>query len=181
MANGDKGGVVSETVRKAPAEHAALVRRETINNTVATAVIAALITWLLFRGQKAIDPLSSPPGGIFGILPGTFNFSLLVTIALTLITRGRVSRQALRPLAAHEGVGLGSWLPHNALARGVLVAACLTALLVPTTYIAVRLVTNLEWLPQTWSLTGMAVFFVCYFVLLSLLVTPLVVWRALHD
>ena len=164
-----------------PAEHAALVRRETISNTIATAAIAVILTWLLFRGQASIRALSAPPGGIFGILPGTFNFTLLVTLALTFITRKRVSRQQVRRLAAHEGKTLGAKLPGNALARALLLAVCFTAICVPVAYGLIQVATSVQWLPQAWSLAGMAVFFVVYFVLLSLAVTPLVVWRALRD
>ena len=173
--------IVIERARVVPAEHAALVRRETTSNTLATALIAAVVTWLLFRSHIAIAPLSAPPGGIFGILPGTFNFTLLVTIVLTLITRKRVSRQQLRRLASTEGAALGSSLPGNVVARALVLAVCVTATCVLCTYGLVMGTARLQWLPAQWSFAGMEVFFVTYFVLLSLLVTPIVVWRALRD
>ena len=158
-----------------------MVRRETIGNTVASAVIAAALTWLIFADQTATPALAAPPGGIFGILPGTFNFTLLVAVALTLITRRRVGRGQCRRAQVDEGVRVGVSLPGNVLLRALTLAGIVSAVLVPLTYLLVWAGIRFGWIPQEWPFVGMLVLFVGYFVLLSLIVTPIVVWRALRD
>ena len=164
-----------------PSSHADVVRRETVANTIATVVIAALLSALIFRGRVAIRPFETPPGGIFGILPGTFNFTLLVTIVLTLVVRGRVRRNRLERLQAGHGSMRGALLPANVLLRGLALALLATLVLVPVSGGLVYGLVAVGVLPPSWSLAGMAVYFTVHFVVLSLLVTPVVVWRALRD
>lgn len=161
--------------------HAVVVRRETVANTVATAVIAALLSLVIFRGRDSIPPLEAPPGGIFGILPGTFNFTLLVTIVLTLIVRARVRRGQLARPGSGEGSMRGARLPANVVARGLVMALLATLVLVPLSGGLVYGLVGAGLLPARWSLAGMGGYFVAHFVVLSLVVTPVVVWRALRD
>ena len=168
-------------VPAAPADAAMIVRRETTANTIATALIAAALTALIFRGRNTIPAFEAPPGGIFGILPGTFNFTLLVTLVLSLVIRARVRRGVALRAAPGGGALRGSWLPANLLLRGLALAALATVVLVPLSAGAVRGLVGLEILPSHWSLVGMGTYFVLHFVVLSLLVTPPVVWRALQD
>lgn len=157
------------------AEQAAMVRKETIANTIASVVIAAMLTWLIFHGRPAIPALDSPPGGIFGIFPGTFNFTLLVTIALTLIVRKRVNTALVaRRVAVTQ-------LPTNVLLRGLVLALAATTLMAPTGLALVYMGIHAGLLPALWSLYGMMGFFVSYFALLSVLITPVIVRRALSD
>jgi hypothetical protein len=169
------------TATATPADAAAVVRRETIANTVATAVIAALLTVLIFRGRDLIPAFEAPPGGIFGILPGTFNFTLLVTLVLSQVIRARVRRGGAPRAPRVAGLLRGAWLPSNLLLRALLLAAVATVLLVPLSAGLVRGLVGLGVLPEAWSLAGMGGYFVLHFVVLSLLVTPPVVWRALQD
>ena len=140
-----------------------------------------MLTWLIFAGETAIPALTEPPGGIFGILPGTFNFTLLVAVALTLITRRRVSRGQYRRAHVDEGARLGISLPGNVLLRAVALAGIVSVVLVPLTYLLVWAAIRFGGIPQEWPFVGMLVLFVGHFVLLSLIVTPIVVWRALRD
>ena len=159
--------------------HAGLVRKETIGNVVASAVIAALLSWLILHRQADIDLHAPPPGGIFGIVPGTFNFTLLVTFALTLITRRRVrTGQHARRTAR---VPRADWLPGNVLVRSLLLAVCATITLVPLTYALVWGAVSAGLAPPHWSFGAVLAFYVAYFVVLTVIVTPLVVWRALRD
>lgn len=162
------------------AAQAAMIRKETLINTVATAVIAAALSWAIFRGQPAIA-LAPPVGGILGILPGTFNFTLLVTIALTLITRRRVRAAVGPPLARADLKGLRGALPSNVLARALTLAGLATLVFVPVCVGGVWLATRLSALPLQWSFAGLLGFYVVYFVVLSMVVTPIVLWRALAD
>ena len=156
-------------------EHAAMVRKETIGNTIASIVIAAILTWLLLHGRGSIPALGAPPRGIFGIFPGSFNFTLLVTIVLTLIVRRRVKSAVVARRAA------ASRLPGNVVLRGLLLALAALLLAAPTVFILVRLVIAAGLLPSLWSIGGMIGFYAAYFALLSLLITPLIVRRALSD
>ena len=156
-----------------------LVRRETTTNALVTAVLAALISWLLFRGRTGIPAIGGGTDGIFGIIPGTFNFTLLVTLVLTLVTRGRVRRGAPNRLPA-QGL-LARALPDNVLLRSLMLAFLLTLTLVSLTYAAGLTAIRTGVLPPTWSFAGLLLFYVVYFVALALIVTPIVIWRALSD
>ena len=158
-----------------------LVRKETAINTVVTAVIAAVLSWVIFRNQTDAPALAAPPGGIFGILPGTFNFSLLVTIGLTLVIRGRVRGGAAARLAPTDGSQVGSSLPANVVVRGLVLALLATLTFVPLAGLAVWTSVRTGLVPSGWTLTGMLLFYVVYFVVLSLVITPIIVWRALRD
>lgn len=156
------------------------VRIETAVNTVATIVIAAAVSWLLFGGEAAVVALARPPGGIFGILPGTFNFTLLVTLVLTVVlrrrrARGRVGRASL------DGAAVAGALPRHLLLRAVALALTATVLFVPATAALVWLAIARGVVAPAWSPGGMLAFYCSYFALLALAVTPSVVRRALAD
>jgi hypothetical protein len=172
--------MASTTERTGPAEPDAMVRNETVANTVITVVLAAAITWALFHGQSTIPALAPPPGGIFGLLPGTFNFTLLVTIVLTLVIRGRVRRGGVGRWPTGRAVPL-RWLPANVVLRGLVLAAVVTLVLVPATFLLVRAGIGAGVLPYEWSFAGMLLLFCAYFGLLALWVTPVIVRRALAD
>ena len=157
---------------------AEVIRTETAINTVVTAVIAALITWLLFRGRGPVPLFGLPGGALFGIVPGTFNFSLLVTLVLTLVIRGRVRRRACA--SAGERTGVHALLPANVLLRALLLAGAMTLLLVPSGYALAWLITHGAPAPA-WRLPALTLFYVVYFAVLALILTPLVVARALRD
>lgn len=74
-----------------PADARRVLIQETVVNTVISGALAALITWLIFRGRQDIPLLGGPESGVFGIVPGTFMFSALVTLALSLIMRAVVA------------------------------------------------------------------------------------------
>ena len=162
-------------------EQRQLIRKETIANTLATAVIAALLTWLIFHGREAIPVFDAPPYGLFGILPGTFNFTLLVTLALTLITRARVRRGQVSRIEGAQAPSLIAALPGNVLLRALTLALSAVLFLAALTFALVWLVIHAGLLPPRWSFAGIMALFVLHFVVLSLLVTPVVVWRALQD
>ena len=158
-----------------------MVRKETVGNIIATVVIAALLSWAVFRGETQIAAFAPVPGGIFGILPGTFNFTLLVTIALTLITRRRVRAGLYRRLEPCEGLQIGAALPRSVLLRALMLAAIATIIYVPVgagvSWAGIRV----GLIPGAWSFAGMLFFFVLYFAALAVVLTPVVLWRALRD
>jgi len=168
---------------QAPAADArtTMVRAETTINTVVTIVIAGVLSWLIFRGETAIAPLDAPPRGIFGILPGTFNFTLLVTLALTLITRRRLRAGLFPRFGEQEGPRVGARLPANVVLRAITLAVAATIVCVPVGGGVVWAGVRGDILPATWSFAGMLLFFTVYFAALSLFVTPIILWRALRD
>jgi hypothetical protein len=172
--------MTSTTERMAPGDPDAMVRNETVANTAITILLAAAIVWALFHGRAAIPALAPPPGGIFGLLPGTFNFTLLVTIVLTLVVRGRVRKGRVGRWAPGRAVPL-RWLPANVVLRGLALAALATLAFVPATYLLVRAGIGTGVLPAEWSFGAMLLLFCAYFGLLALWVTPVVVRRALAD
>lgn len=155
-----------------------MVRTETVANTIATVVIAAVIAWLMFGGQPSITALAAPPGGIFGIAPGTFNFTLLVTLVLTSVIRGRVRRGRVGRLPVS---GLAARLPRHLLLRAVALATVTTVAFVPLTFGLVRAGIGAGVFPAAWSFAAIVAFFCAYFALVSLVVTPPIVRRALAD
>ena len=158
-----------------------LVRRETVVNLAVSAVLAAFVGWLIFRGDTALVALAPPLGGVFGIVPGTFNFTLLVTLGLSMVIRKRV-RAGAAPLldASHAGTRWAR-LPQPLSLRALTLAVLATLTFVPLTLLLVRVAIGAGLLPAQWSFAGMLGFFVVYFVLLTWAVTPIVVWRALLD
>jgi hypothetical protein len=161
--------------------HAAVVRKETLLNTVATMLIAAALSWLLFRGESSVVALAPPVHGVLGIVPGTFNFTLLVTLALTAVIRARTRRGECPRLDRDEPLRWVGWLPTHLLARALTTALLATLLFVPITLASIGWLIRSGNVPEDWSFTSMLVFFVVYFAALSLVVTPTVVWRALAD
>ena len=85
-----------------PADARRVLTQETVLNTVISGILAALITWLIFRGQEDIPLLGGPESGAFGIVPGTFMFSAVVTLALSLIMRGRINKGSVTRLPARQ-------------------------------------------------------------------------------
>ncbi len=155
-----------------------VVRHETWINCIVSAVLAGGVAWLIFRGQSAVAAWAPPPGGIFGILPGTFNFTLLVTLALTAVIRKRY--RAVAPPAVSSTAPWG-WLPRQLLLRGLLLAALVTTLFVPATMLLVIWAIRLSLVAAIWTLPAMIGFFIVYFVLVTAFTTPIVVWCALRD
>lgn len=171
-------------VRKTPVEsvegaateqHWRVVRRELITGAIANAVIALIIGWLLFGGQVQV-PVLGTDGGAFGILPGTFLFTLALTIGLTLSVRSRVRKGMVPRRLTDRDSSVEASLPGNVVLRGLMLALIAELALVPVTFAL------LAWLaPHDWSLAAVLTFNVGYFVLLSSLVVPVVVWCALRD
>lgn len=158
-----------------------LVRKEIRINTLATAVIAAVLTWLIFRGRNPIEVFEAPPHGIFGLFPGSFNFTLLVALVLTLVTRSRVRRGEVPRANLRRAPRLVALLPAHIVIRALMLALC--ALLLWAVPVAASLwgLIHVGLMAPQWTMAGMLGLFVVHFSLLSWWVTPLVVWRALCD
>jgi hypothetical protein len=150
---------------------------ETLANTVFATAQGALQAWLTFDGNRAAPLIDTPPRGLFGLLPGAFLFSFLVTVCLTLATRRRARRGTLRAVCSRPWVPLprNLWLRAATLATGSLLAMGL----VPYFVLAMGVRQGM-WAPVL-SRNTMLVVFAMYFGVLSLIVTPLVIARAHQD
>lgn len=164
------------TLEAAPLEaQRRLVRNETLIGVVGNGLIAAIVVSLLYAAQQRI-PLFGRDGGAFGLVPGTFMFTLGLTVGLTLTIRGRVRKGRVPRLLGGAGFSLGAGLPGNVVARALLLALIAEFCLVPVTL-------GLLWLvaPREWSFHAVLALNVAYFMLLAALVVPVVAWRALRD
>lgn len=153
-----------------------MVRHETLIGVIGNGVIAAIIVSLLYASRQSI-PLFGRDGGAFGLLPGTFMFTLGLTIGLTLTIRRRMRRGQVPRLGREADPAIvGRSLPGNVIARALLLALLAEVSLLPLTF-------GLLWLlaPREWSFPAVLALNAGYFMLLAALVVPVVAWRALRD
>lgn len=152
-----------------------MVRKEVLLAVLGNVVVAVIIVWVLFGGEELI-PVLGTEGGAFGVVPGTFLFTLGLTVGLTLTIRGRIRKGVIARLPLSEAPSLARRLPQSLPLRGLLLALAAEICLVPAT------LALLSWLaPATWSFAAVLAFNILYFVLMCMLVVPTVVWRAFCD
>jgi len=157
-----------------PGDTRRVLAQETVLNTVISGILTALITWLIFGNQEDIPLLGGPESGAFGIVPGTFMFSAVVTLALSLIMRGRINKGSVTRLPAGSLSLLRKLLPSQVFLRSIAAGLIMWLLLVPTTLLLLSALA-----PSSISFTGLLVLFVAYFVVLTLIVVPAVILRSL--
>jgi hypothetical protein len=149
------------------------VNKEIITNLVINSVIAAVITWLAFAGKDAVPLLGGPESGAFGIIPGTFLFSAIITLVMGRMVRSRIERGELDTVRASTLPGLLRRLPENLLLRALAIGVLAWFLLAPATLLFLHLAG-----PTTVAMSWLLAFFVSYFGLLTILVVPLAVVSA---
>lgn len=162
-------------------DRAAMVRKETVANTIVTGAVAVLVTWLIFRNRELVPIFEAPPRGAFGIVPGTFNFTLLVTLILTLVVRVRVRKGRIGRGEVSRLAWFTHLMPRNVLMRAVFMACVMSLVFLPLTYGSIWLAVKGGLVPPAWSMMGMELLFGAHFMLLSVVVTSLVVAGALRD
>lgn len=152
-----------------------MVRRETLIGVLGNAAIAAIIVSLLFASRGEV-PVLGRDGALFGIVPGTFMFTLGMTIGLTLTLRARVRKGLVPRIPRGSSPAPGAALPRNVVLRAVLLGAIAELCLVPPTF-------ALLWLlaPPTWSFPVVLAANVAYFATLASFAIPVIAWRALAD
>lgn len=172
----------AQTLRRDPGRaallidsHVSMVCRETLIGVAGNGLIAAGVVAWLFRGQQQI-PVLGRDGAVFGIVPGTFMFTLGMTIGLTLTVRSRLRAGKLSRLEQPLKQSCVERLPSNVFLRATMLALAVEICVVPLTLLFVALVA-----PPQWGVTAAIGFNILYFVLLSGTVVPIVAWRALRD
>jgi hypothetical protein len=145
------------------------VRRETLIAVVVNCVIAAALTWITVEPSRPSVLVGGPGAGAFGILPGTFLFTFLLSLGLSFALRARIRRGEL----CAEDRETALWvrlLPRNVLLRAFLLAAAATFLGPPATF------SLLHWLaPGTAPFSVALTVNIVYFALLACLVVPVIV------
>jgi hypothetical protein len=138
-------------------------------SVVLNAIISALFVWLVFGGLERIG-LWGAAGLALDLVPTTFMITLMMGIALTLITRGAVRKGQLAPVPA------STILPRSVFVRAPLLAFAATIILVPVTV-------ALLWLlwERDWTYGEVMAFKIAYGIALGAIVTPIVIGAALRD
>lgn len=159
------------------AAHRRYLVGETAISIAVNAAVSAAFAWGLFHDVTEV-PLRGVQGIGVDLVPTVFMITLMLTLALTLVTRRRMRAGTLFGL--HGGTGALprplAMLPGNVLLRALVLALALTAMLVPAS-IALLAVAGTESMP----LGAFVGFKVLYGAALGAVVTPLVLLRALAD
>lgn len=159
---------------KLPADAKKIIIQETITNMIVNAVLATIITWLVFRGKQDVPLIGGPESGAFGIVPGTFLFTAAITIALSLIMRRRISRGNVALLPMGSMPVIRRFLPEHILLRGLALGAAIWVVLVPLT---LTLLSTM--LADRVSFSTLLIFYIVYFVILAAIIVPVIVLRSL--
>jgi hypothetical protein len=135
------------------------------------AVVSGAFVFLMFGGQATIK-LWGMGGLAFDLVPTTFMITLMMTVALTLITRSRLKKGAVGPLMSARR------LPGNVLLRGLTLALLATLVFVPVSVGALTLI----W-PMTgdWSFLVVLAFKIVYSAVLGIVLTPVILRAAFND
>lgn len=162
-------------IRLAP-EHRRNVQTETLISVVINTAISGGFAWGLFHGVDSI-PLWGSQGIVVDLVPTVFMITLVLTIALTLITRRRL-RNGKLPLPTWNRAELGvvGRLPAHIALRAPLLALCMTLVLVPISALLLHLAGI-----QSMAFMTFFLFKLAYGAAFAVLVTPLILRRALAD
>lgn len=156
--------------------HRRNLKSETAISVVANTAVSGIFAWGLFHGVESI-PLWGAQGIVVDLVPTVFMITLVLTIALTLITRGRLRKGKL-PLPAWRRSDLGviGRLPACIALRAPVLALCMTLALVPLSALLLVLAGV-----DSMRFTNFFLFKLAYGAAFALLVTPIILLRALAD
>ncbi len=162
-------------IRLAP-EHRRNLQTETALSVVFNTIISGVFAWGLFHGVEVV-PLWGTQGIVVDLVPTVFMITLALTIALTLITRGRIRKGKL-PLPAWSRSDLGplGWLPRNLALRAPLLAAVMTAVLVPLSALLLTVAGV-----GAMKFTTFFVFKLAYGAAYAVIITPIILLGAMAD
>lgn len=143
------------------------VARETAISVVINVALSLFFTWLAFGGES----FAPRDAVLVDFAPQTFMIALMGSLIPAAITRGKVRKGAVLPLAGSAGR-----LPRNLLLRSLLIAVLVTVV-VGGLAVAVTLASGVETFPFGPLMVGKAL----YGALVALFVTPIAVRMALRD
>ena len=145
------------------------IRRETLIAVVVNCVIAAALTWISVEHSRPSILVGGPGAGAFGILPGTFLFTFLLTLGLSFVVRARIRRGELR-LADQKAASWIRVLPQNVLLRALVLAVAATLIGPPVAFMGLLALAP-DAAPFILALTVNVI----YFALLACLVVPVII------
>lgn len=141
--------------------------RETVTSILFNSAFSALFVFIVFGG-RAVVPVSEVA---FDALPQSFMVVLMSTLVPTLLTRRRLSSGAVAPLPSS-----GIPLPRNLLLRALLLAVAAASIGGGMTLLVLPAIA-----PATWEFGAVLAYKIAYGAALALILTPLIVRRALSD
>lgn len=144
--------------------------RETLVGIILNIVVSAIFVWLMFHGLPRIG-LWGMEGLAFDLVPTTFMITLMTTIALTFITRGRMRAGVVAPMRS-IGPALHGFPPL----RGLILGLLFTIALVPPIIGVLAFLWR-----RDWSYGEVMGFKIVYGASLGAVVTPVVLRLALAD
>lgn len=157
-------------------QHRRNLKSETAISVIANAAVSGLFAWGIFHGEATV-PLWGANGIVVDLVPTVFMITLALTIALTLVTRGRIRRGKLPvPEWSSHDLGWIGRLPAKVLYRAPVLALLMTLVLVPLS--AVVLVAAGV---GSMSFPVFFVFKLIYGAAFAVLITPVIILRALAD
>ncbi len=157
-------------------DHRSNLRVETAISVVFNTIISGVFAWGIFHGT-AVIPRWGAKGIVVDLIPTVFMITLVMTIVLTLITRGRVKKGKLpAPTWGKSDLRINGWLPRNVVLRAVLQAATATLILVPLSAL-ILVAAGVE----SMGFTVFFIFKLFYGAIIAVLITPLIILRALAD
>lgn len=109
-------------------DHRRYVARETAIGAVINGLLSFAFAVAVANGRDAI-PLWGSRGIAVDFIPQVFMMMFAVTLAITLLTRKRISANQVQPL--RQGGSLAAKLPSNAFLRALVVGLSLALLLSP--------------------------------------------------
>lgn len=146
------------------------IRKETGISTALNTAFCLAFGWLIFGGRARI-PFSGLDGIGVDLFPTVFMSTLMTTAALTLLTRARIGKGEVQPLA-----GTGLRLPRLFLVRAVLFGlAAVVAIALPAWLLLSLLNAG------AWSFSGMMVMKALFGAAIGLVVSPPILRAALAD
>lgn len=156
--------------------HRRNLQSETAISVVANTAVSGLFAWGLFHGAKSI-PLWGAQGIVVDLVPTVFMITLALTIALTLITRGRLRKGKLPlPAWSRSDLGVIGRLPSRVALRAPALAVCMTLALVPLSAMLLVLAGV-----ESMRFTTFFFFKLAYGAAFAVLVTPIILLRAFAD
>jgi hypothetical protein len=157
-------------------EHRRNLILETAISIVFNTLISGLFAWAIFHEVDYL-PLWGAQGIVVDLIPTVFMITLVLTLILTLITRARVRKKRLpAPQWSRNHLNGFGWLPANLAIRAPVLALALTAILVP---LSALLLVALG--VEGMNYSAFFKFKLVYGALFALVVTPIILLRALAD
>lgn len=150
--------------------HRRYIRVETGVSTVLNTLFCLLFGWIIFGGREQV-PFAGTDGVGLDVFPTVFMSTLMTAVALTLLTRARLRKGAVLPIA-----GASTRLPRFFLLRAVLFGLLAALAIAAPTYLLLSALNAGEW-----TFGGLMLMKALFGVVIGLVATPPILRAALSD